>query len=578
MSEHYDDHYDVIIVGSGVAGALCAWRLSQSGRRRILILEAGDNGITEAQHVLFHHVMDTQSNRGDMYAPYKNLRSRFFAPAPENAQLEKEQQKEGGEKYYDYTPDSKHAFKAGYNRMVGGSTWSWRGNCPRFIPSDFKLRSLFGVGRDWPLDYDELEPWYCEAESELGISGNHDELNGLFGAHRSKEFPMPGIPLSYSDEQIKPRIDGETVLGTKVRVVTTPQARNSRFYDGRPACEGESSCIPLCAIQAKYNATTHLRRLLAQPEVELRPAAVVTRLERGRDGSVDSVVYQDWRSDDPMMEQRVRGDMVVLAAHAIETPKILLMSDGLANGSGQVGRNLMDHVQFELIATFPEPVYPFRGPQSVTSLEDFRDGDFRRERSAFRMTIGNDGWGRTGSPAAVIGNLLGGGTYGSALPGAINEQITRMVRLSFSTEMLAEPKNRVELSPNKDRLGIPRPLFTFDIGAYAEGGLRHGFNVAKTLFDVMGAQVSPQAKQLDNTQTNRVNWNTAAHIIGTCLMGDDPSDSVVDRWGRAHEVPNLWIVGSSVFPTSATANPTLTLAALTLRTAEAIDRHEQGGA
>jgi choline dehydrogenase-like flavoprotein len=153
-----------------------------------------------------------------------------------------------------------------------------------------------------------------------------------------------------------------------------------------------------------------------------------------------------------------------------------------------------------------------------------------------------------------------------------------MVRLSFSTEMLAEPKNRVELSPNKDRLGIPRPLFTFDIGAYAEGGLRHGFNVAKTLFDVMGAQVSPQAKQLDNTQTNRVNWNTAAHIMGTCLMGVDPSDSVVDRWGRAHDVPNLWIVGSSVFPTSATANPTLTLAALTLRTAEAIDRQGQGGA
>jgi choline dehydrogenase-like flavoprotein len=113
-----------------------------------------------------------------------------------------------------------------------------------------------------------------------------------------------------------------------------------------------------------------------------------------------------------MMERRVRGAVVVLAAHAIENPKILLMSDGLANDSGQVGRNLMDHVQFELIATFPESVYPFRGPQSVTSIEDFRDGDFRQQRSAFRMTIGNDGWGRTGSPAAVIGNLVGGGTYG----------------------------------------------------------------------------------------------------------------------------------------------------------------------
>jgi choline dehydrogenase-like flavoprotein len=153
-----------------------------------------------------------------------------------------------------------------------------------------------------------------------------------------------------------------------------------------------------------------------------------------------------------------------------------------------------------------------------------------------------------------------------------------MVRLSFSTEMLADPNNRVELSPNTDRLGIPRPLFTFDIGAYVEGGLRHGFDVATALFELMEAQVPPGAKPLDNPQTNRVNWNTAAHIMGTCLMGDDPSDSVVDRWGRAHEVPNLWIVGSSVFPTSATANPTLTIAALTLRTADAIDRQGQGGA
>src|SRR5215211_9122023 len=461
MSEYYDDHYDVIIVGSGVAGALCAWRLSQSGRRRILILEAGDNGITEAQHVLFHHVMDTQSNRGDMYAPYKNLRSRFFAPAPENAQLEKEQQKGGGEKYYDYTSNSKHAFKAGYNRMVGGSTWSWRGNCPRFIPSDFKLRSLFGVGRDWPLDYDELEPWYCEAESELGISGNHDELDGLFGAYRSREFPMPGIPLTYSDEQIKKKIDGADVLGTKVRVVTTPQARNSAFFDGRPACEGESNCIPLCPIGAKYDATSHLRRLLQNPQIELRTAAVVTKLERAADGHIGEVEYIDWRAK---KTRTVRAAVVVLAAHAIETPKILRMSSNLANSSDQVGRNLMDHVQFELIASFPEPLYPFRGTQSVTGIEDFRDGDFRNERSGFRMTIGNDGWGRTGAPASVIDRLLKKGTFGSALPGQIQNEITKMVRLSFSTEMLAESNNQVDLSANKDALGIPRPRFKFDIG------------------------------------------------------------------------------------------------------------------
>ena len=566
--------YDVVIIGSGVAGALCAWKLSQLGNYRILILEAGDNGVTRAQRIIFQNNMDAQGNRGDMYAPYNNLESRIFAPAPENAQLELEEQrgKPGvppKELYYDYA-DTKHAFKAGYNRMVGGSTWSWRGNCPRFLPSDFKLKSLFGVGRDWPLDYNELEPWYCDAEWELGVSGNHKELDGLFGAYRSRSFPMQGIPLTYSDQQIKKRIDGADVLGTKVRVVTTPQARNSTFFDGRPACEGESNCIPLCPIGAKYDATTHLRRLLQNPEIHLKTAAVVTKLEKGADGRVHDVEYIDWRAK---KTHTVRGAVVVLAAHAIESPKILLMSN-LANGSGQVGRNLMDHVQFELIATFSEPLYPFRGTQSVTGIEDFRDGDFRKDRSGFRMTIGNDGWGRTGSPASVIDRLLKKGTFGSALPGEIENQITRMVRLSFSTEMLAEFNNQIDPSPNKDALGVPRPRFKFDIGTYVEKALRRGMEVSTELFRIMGAEIPPPPlpKPLDNPTTGRMNWNTAAHIMGTCIMGDDPKDSVVNRWGRAHEVPNLWIVGSSVFPTSATSNPTVTLAALALRTAAAIDR------
>jgi glucose dehydrogenase len=570
--------HDVVIIGSGVAGALCAWKLSQLGNYHILILEAGDNAITRAQRIIFQNNMDAQGNRGDMFAPYNNLKSRIFAPAPENSQLELEDQRDkpnqpgtGKEKYYDYADITKHAFKAGYNRMVGGSTWSWRGNCPRYLPSDFKLKSLYGVGRDWPLDYNELEPWYCDAEWELGVSGNHRELDGLFGAYRSRPFPMSGIPLTYSDEQIKKRIDGEDVLGTKVRVVTTPQARNSAFFDGRPACEGESNCIPLCPIQAKYDATNHLRRLLQKPQIELRTAAVVTQIEQ-RAGRVTEVRYVDWRANPPK-EHTVRATVVVLAAHAIESPKILRMSN-LANSSGQVGKNLMDHVQFELIASFPESLYPFRGPQSVTGLEDFREGDFRKDRSAFRMTIGNDGWGRTGSPASVIGRLLDAGKFGSALPGEIEDQITRMVRLSFSTEMLADPNNEVDLSPKKDALGIPRPRFKFDIGAYVEAGLRRGMEVSTELFKIMGATIPPPplSKPLDNAATKRMNWNTAAHIMGTCIMGDDPKDSVVNRWGKAHDLENLWIIGSSVFPTSATSNPTLTLAALALRTAAAIDR------
>jgi choline dehydrogenase-like flavoprotein len=556
--------YEVIIVGSGVAGALCAWKLVQDYHdRKILILEAGDNEITQGQRIEFHHTMNSQGNRGDMYAPYMDLESRFFAPVAEKAQRELADQKRDPNNYYEYTGASKDAFKAGYNRMVGGSTWAWRGNTPRFIPSDFKLKSKFGVGRDWPIDYHELEPWYCEAENELGVSGNHEELDGLLGAYRSRRFPMRGIPLGYSDQRIKQRIDGKTARGTKIRVVTTPQARNTADYDGRPACEGHSNCIPLCPIQAKYDASAHLRKL--RNRVELRKGVVVTRLEKGTDGKVSNVYYKDWRSDDPQKERSVSGKVIVLAAHAIETPKILLMSN-LANQSGQVGRNLMDHIQFEVTAFFPEPLFQFRGPQSITAIDDFRDGPFRKTRSGFRMTIGNDGWGRAGSPSTVIGNLLKAGTYGSALPPAISDQIPKMLRLSFSTEMLADPANRIELSSNKDALGIPRPLFTFDIGEYVRAALREGFETSKELFALMGATVTGEQTMPEGK------WNTAAHIMGTCIMGDDPKTSVVNPWGRTHDIPNLWIVGSSVFSTSATANPTLTLAALSLRTAAAINR------
>ncbi len=538
------------------------------------LLTGLDNEITQGQRIEFHHVMDQQGSRGDMYAPYAELPSKFFAPAPENAQNELQAQKDelaahSPKAYYDYTPQSKDAFKAGYNRMVGGSTWSWRGNTPRYLPSDFKLFTQYGVGRDWPMDYKDIEPWYCEAEKELGVSGNHDELNGLFGGFRSKAFPMPGIPLTFSDTQIKAKIDKTVARGVKVKVTTTPQARNSQQYDNRPACEGHSNCIPLCPIGAKYDATVHLRRALAYKNVELRKGCVVTKLEKDSRGYVTTVRYKNWKAD-PIVEQTATGETIVLAANAIETPKLLLMSDNLANSSDQVGRNLMDHAQFEVIAMFPSKVHPFRGPQSVAAIEDFRYGDFRKTRSGFRVTIGNDGWGRAGSPATVIDGLLTAGSYGSALPGAIAEQIPRMVRLSFSTEMLPESGNRIELSTKTDaKLGLPLPMFTFAISDYVKGGLREGYAAALELFSTMGATVGKQPRELEPA-AGGFNWNTAAHIMGTCIMGQDKTNSVVDSYGRTHDVENLWIVGASVFATSATSNPTITIAALALRTATAI--------
>ena len=340
--------FDVIVVGSGVAGALAAWKLSTYDDYRILILEAGDNGIGEGQRAEFHHAMDRQGNRGDMFAPYLELPSRSMVPSPEKAAAPKPAPGQPfAEKYYDYA-ETQDTFRAGYNRLVGGSTWAWRGNTPRFLPTDFRLKSTYGVGRDWPFDYDDLEDYYVEAEHELGVSGNHEELDGLFGAHRSRPFPMRGQALTYSDQLVKKRIDGKKVEHTTLRVTTTPQARNSEAYDYRPACEGHSSCIPLCPSHAKYDATVHLRRLSRLPNVELRSGCVVTRLDKNADGQVTQVRYKRW-TEPGAPETVVTAPIIVLAAHAIETPKLLLMSQ-LANSSDQVGRNLMDHIQWEVTA------------------------------------------------------------------------------------------------------------------------------------------------------------------------------------------------------------------------------------
>ncbi len=564
--------FDVIIIGSGVAGALAAWKLSNySDDYRILILEAGANGIGEGQRNEFHHTMDRQGSRGDMFAPYLELPSRRMVPSPEKAAAPKPSPGQPfAEKYYDYgqTPDT---FRAGYTRLVGGSTWAWRGNSPRFLPTDFCLNSTYGRGRDWPIDYDDLEDYYVEAERELGVSGNHDELDGLFGAHRSRPFPMPGQNLTYSDQLIKARIDGQKVGDTTIRVTTTPQARNSRAYDDRPACEGHSNCIPLCPIGAKYDATVHLRRLERKPNVELRAACVVTLLEKDDHGRVTRVRYKKW-DDEGMPEYTVSAPIVLVAAHAIETPKLLLMSN---LGNDEVGRNLMDHIQWEVTALFDKPLYPFRGPQSVTAIESFREGAFRSQRSAFRMTIGNDGWGRAGQPSKIIDRLLQQRVYGSALREQTSDEITRMIRLSFSTEMLPSRDNRVQLSSKVDEaLKLPRPLITFGVDDYSKEGLTAGFEASKAIFALMNAELE---EAIPPVQDGKLNWNTAAHIMGTCIMGRSAKDSVVDGWGRCHDHENLFIAGSSVFATGATANPTLTLAALTLRTAKAIHRQLRHG-
>ncbi|MBF0679486.1 MAG: GMC family oxidoreductase [Devosia sp.] len=532
---------DVIIVGSGVAGALIADQLAGEGVS-VAILEAGDP-VDRFDAVDTFHA-----------AVIKTPESAYPVGPDVDHPLSWDMD------YY-YRQIGPAKFKSTYVKVVGGTTWHWLGTAIRMSPEDFRLKSTFGRGEDWPLSYDELEPYYARAEEELGVSGAEGSPPS---APRSTDFPMSPIPLTYLDKKF-----AEKLAGTPYVVSPTPQARNSVDHDDRPACCGSGSCIPVCPVQAKYDATVHVDRAVSKGAT-LHSATTVTRVETGADGKISGVEFT--RRDGT--KGRATGKLYVIAAHAMETPRLLLASagehapNGVANSSDQVGRNLMDHPSQLSWAKSIEPVWPYRGPLSTSGIENLSVGDFRGERGAFRIEIGNDGhsW-PTGAPLSTAQELIAQGLRGAELDNALKHQAARHVRMAALVEQLPDPENRITLHPTeKDRYGVPLPQIHYSIDDYAKAGLEAAAKAHDEIFAALGTE---------NVHHDH-DFNGSGHIIGTCRMGDDPATSVVNADLLSHDHDNLYIAGSSVFPTSATANPTLTIAALSLRAAEGMLRELKG--
>src|SRR5579872_6438094 len=322
---------DVVVVGSGVAGALVAYELASAGAT-VVILEAGPR--LERGEIVENYRRNPA--RGDMMIPYPASRN---APHPEysahagglpgrNAPYRKDNN------YLVLKGPDAGAYAQQYIRVVGGTTWHWAAACWRLLPSDFRLKSLYGVGRDWPISYDELEPYYCRAERELGVSGPNDGSD--LGSPRSQPYPMDQLPLSYNDRRF-----ADVLNGHGFTVVSEPVARNSRSYDDRPPCCGNNSCMPICPIGAMYSGITHVEKA-EKAGARLIDNAVVYRVEVDARERVSAVLYKDGDG----VSHRVTGKLFVLAANGIETPKLLLISTddrhpgGVANSSDQVGRNL----------------------------------------------------------------------------------------------------------------------------------------------------------------------------------------------------------------------------------------------
>src|SRR5262245_10553834 len=504
-------------------------------------------------------------------------------------------------------------FASTYDRVAGG-TQHWLGTCLRFVPADFKMKTNYPSVRqfvDWPIDYDELNEWYGKAEKELGVSADLQEQRflGIYFSDNYK-YPMPRIPRSLVDvavgDALRSLTEDETrflemeMPPTEIRVRSLPAARNSQPYKNRRACAGNTNCIPICPIQAKYDPTITLNDAIETGHVEILDRTVASEIvvgENGRIGQINFIRYAG-----PRTSGCVKAKIYVIAANPIETPRLLLMSknggrtpNGVANTSDMVGRNLMDHPYYVAWGLTGTPVYPYRGPLITSGIGDLCDGPIRNKRAAFRVDIGNEGWNFVvgGDPNKTTVDFVNGmndttlndgptrdALFGKDLVEKLSEVFTRQFRVGFLVEQTPDLDNRVTVSAEfKDGLGLPRPEISYDLSDYTRQGIVAAHRMRKLLFEKM--RVKDFTKKVERNEPTRFDelidgkivsfkYVGAGHIMGTCRMGDDPNQSVVDKFQRSHDHKNLYLVGSSTFPTGATANPTLTLAALSLRTAQHI--------
>lgn len=588
---------DAVIIGGGIAGALVAEQLVKAGKS-VVILEAGADETGATANGWEAYLAHFQSN------PIKTPNSPYPAnPAAASPSVLEVGAPATASYFYQRGPNP---FRSNYTRALGGTTLHWLGTSLRFTPNCFRMRSVYGQGVDWPIGYDDLAPWYERAEWTIGIAGNVDDQR-FHGIHfpDGYAFPMQRIPSSYLDEWLAERTNDKVYRegdeDIPLTVTNTPAGRNSTPFAGGATvageardtwlprggssalawrgqrCEGNSSCIPICPVQAKYSALKTLGTTLRTNPgtLSIRTQSVATRLETDENGYITGVVYK--RYDGPhsrsFTQRRIEGRIVVMAANAIENAKLGLASN-LRDASGQLGCNLMDHPFLLSWGLAPDPVGSFRGPGATSGFEMFRDGAFRRHRSGFRGEIGNWGWNLpAGAPFADVTRLARTeGLRGTALRAAVAEQLPRQVRFGAVTEQLPLPENRVTIDPSiVGALGEPRPIIDYRIDEYTFRGLTLARDVFACAFKAAGIENRTVFNEADpgwvEYNGEGLAYYGSGHLVGTHRIGANERDGVTDSYGKAFGHPNLWMVGAGAMPTIGTCNPTLTLSALTLRAA-----------
>jgi choline dehydrogenase-like flavoprotein len=511
-----DGSVDAVVIGTGAGGAPILAKLAAAGLN-VVALEAGpwwqshaDDFATDEIDAAKLYWLDERLSAGD-------------------------------------TPEAFGANNSGTG--VGGSTLHWGAFVPRADPRDLRLRTGFAVGSadgsgltDWPLTYNDLLPHYEEVERFLGVSGP-----AHYPWDPTRRYPTRPIPINAPGELMQRGFDALGLRTSAAPIAALSQDYEQPEYGHRPACVNRGFCHQGCRNGAKASMDVTYLPWAVRCGAEIRPHSFVTGLERDLQGNIASVVYTDERDPTQRITRRQRCKAVFLCAGAIETPRLLLHT-GLANSSGQVGRNYMAHVATQVWGTFEARIRMNKGfPATVISEDMLRPQDADFAGGYLVQSLGV-------VPVTFATQVARGrGLFGGDLTHYL-DRYNHFAGIGINGECLPSPGNFLELSVELDARGLPKPRIHFSYGKNELAMSAHASGLLTAAWQAAGA-------------TDIWTFQRSAHTIGTCRMGIDPTTSVVDPNGRSHDIPNLYLCDNSIFPSALAANPALTIMALALRTA-----------
>jgi len=517
------DEVDFCIIGTGAGGGVLAQRLARFGFS-VVALEAGPWHDTESDMV------SDEAGSGRLY--WNDLRLT------------------GGTEPLEFGANNS-------GRGVGGSTIHYAAFAPRLHPSDFRVRSRDGVAVDWPLAYEDIEPYYAAMEREYPVSGP-----ARYPWGKPHGYPYAPLQAGTAGQKL---IEGCVTLGIPV-VAGGPVAIPAGRVGKRPHCIMRGFCLLGCKVGAKSSTLVSHIPGAVDRGAEIRTGCMAYDLPVDGAGQVRAVRYFRTLPDGRVAEEEQRAKAVIVAGYAIESPRLLLNAtssafpNGLANSSGLVGKHLMAQAGPVVWGRFPELIRQYKAPPACGLTEEFYETDPRNDfvRGYALQTVAP-------LPIAMSHLLIEeGGLYGEALLARMQDY-NHYAAIGVLGEILPDERNHVSIHPTeKDQFGLPVPYAHFNLFENDRRMMDAGISRAKAVLEAAGA-----------TESHAV--NRYAHLVGTCRMGFTPRDSVVDQWCRTWDVPNLLVCDGSVLPTQGSANPALTISALAARTADWLRRAAPNG-